>query len=210
MSTGDTRFGPGEAFLAASPRLFRSPLLDRLSRVHHLLPPVLYLPVIMFLLWAGRTVPAGMAAGGFLGGYALWTLVEYLGHRFLFHFPFKSSSGQRAQFLMHGVHHVHPNDRLRLVMPPLMSAPIMATAWAILRAALGPLDALPVLAGFVAGYLAYDMLHYYLHHAQPRTIVGRYLRFRHMHHHFRDDTSSFSVSAPWWDYVFGTRLRMMD
>lgn len=211
MTTGDTISGPGRDILAASPRLFRNPLLDRLSRVHHLLPAVLYVPVVILLLYfAGRTLSAGMTAAGFVGGYILWTLVEYFGHRFLFHHRFASVAGRRAQFLMHGVHHDHPSDPLRLVMPPLMSIPIMTAAWVVLRAALGPALCLPALAGFIAGYLAYDMLHFHLHHRQPKTSIGRYLRFRHMHHHFRDDTSSFGVSAPWWDYVFGTQSRIME
>jgi dihydroceramide fatty acyl 2-hydroxylase len=211
MSTGDTISGSGRSSLAASPRLFRNPLLDRLSRVHHLLPAALYLPVIILLLYfAGRMLSAGGATAGFLGGYVLWTLVEYFGHRFLFHHCFTSAMGQRAQFLMHGVHHDHPSDPLRLVMPPLMSVPITAAAWALLRAVFGPALCLPILAGFIAGYLGYDMLHYHLHHSRPKTSIGRFLRFRHMHHHFHDDTKSFGVSAPWWDYIFGTRLRITD
>ena len=36
------------------------------------------------------------------------------------------------QFLIHGVHHVYPNDPLRLVMPPLLSGPIMLIAMSII------------------------------------------------------------------------------
>ncbi|HTT82255.1 MAG TPA: sterol desaturase family protein [Rhizomicrobium sp.] len=209
MTIGNMISGSERSALSASPRLFRNPLLDRLSRVHHLLPAVLYLPIVFLLLYAaGRAVSPEGAVAGFLGGYVLWTLVEYFGHRFLFHHRFTTPLGRRAQFLMHGVHHDHPNDPLRLVMPPLMSVPIMLAAWAVLRAVFGPTVCLPVLAGFVAGYLAYDMLHYHLHHRQPKTRIGRFLRLRHMHHHFHDETSSFGVSAPWWDYVFGSQSRI--
>ncbi|HEX3663908.1 MAG TPA: sterol desaturase family protein [Rhizomicrobium sp.] len=206
MTIGDTISGSRQALLAASPRLFRNPLLDRLSRVHHLLPTVVYLPVAILLLYvADHNMPAIAVAGELMGGYVLWTLLEYFGHRFLFHYHFTSTFGRRAQFLMHGVHHDHPNDPLRLVMPPLMSLPIMTASWVVLRVTLGPLTSMPVLAGLIIGYLVYDMFHYHLHHAQPKTGIGRFLRIRHMHHHFRDDTVSFGVSAPWWDYVFGTR-----
>jgi sterol desaturase/sphingolipid hydroxylase (fatty acid hydroxylase superfamily) len=209
LITGDTISGSGRPFLAASPRLFRNPLLDRLSRVHHLLPAVLYLPVIPGLLYAsGRLLPVGTEVAGFLGGYVLWTLIEYFGHRFLFHHRFTSATGRRVQFLMHDVHHDHPSDPLRLVMPPLMSVPIMTAAWAVLRITFGPTVCLPVLAGFIAGYLAYDMLHYHLHHGQPKTGIGRLLRVRHMNHHFRDDASFFGVSAPWWDHIFRTQSRV--
>lgn len=194
------------ARLAASPRLFRNPLLDRLSRVHPALPFLIYGPVTVVLLWmAGRDLPVRYVVVTFAFGYLLWTLLEYFGHRFIFHFRPKSPVGEWIKFLVHGVHHEHPNDALRLVMPPLMSLPIMAAAFGIVRLATGPQIAVPVMAGFIGGYLLYDGVHFYVHHRQPRNFVGRYLRRRHMHHHFRDDRSWFGVSAPWWDAAFATR-----
>ncbi len=192
--------------LAASPRIFANPVLDRLSRVHHLIPPILYAPIVLGLLYAGgRALAFAAEFGGFLLGYAIWTLVEYLGHRFLFHFRGQSPAARRIHFLIHGVHHDHPSDPLRLVMPPLMSLPIMASAFGLFALLFGRALCMPVLAGFLTGYLIYDMLHFHLHHGQPRTRLGRFLRLRHLHHHFRDETSWFGVSAPWWDEVFGTR-----
>ena len=67
-----------------------------------------------------------------------------------------------------------------------------------------------MLMGFIIGYLAYDMVHYYVHHATPTTRVGRYLRQVHMLHHFRDPEGYFGVSAPYWDVVFGTRSASAD
>jgi sterol desaturase/sphingolipid hydroxylase (fatty acid hydroxylase superfamily) len=192
--------------LAASPRLFRNPLLDRLSRVHPGVPFLIYLPITMAVLWGGiYALPVRDLIVTFLVGYLLWTLLEYLGHRFVFHVRPMSGVGEWIRFLIHGVHHEHPSDPLRLVMPPLMSLPIMAAAFALLRLASGPRFALPAMAGFLVGYLIYDGLHFYIHHSQPANVITRYLRRRHMHHHFRDDTSWFGVSAPWWDVIFATR-----
>lgn len=194
------------AYLAASPRLFRSTLLDRLSRVHPGTPFLIYGPVVAVLLWlARRNVPVSYVIVTFVFGYLLWTLLEYFGHRFLFHIRPRTRPGKWIQFLIHGVHHEHPNDALRLVMPPLMSLPIIAAAFGVVRLAAGPRIAVPVMAGFIGGYLLYDGLHFYVHHRQPQNFIGRYLRRRHMHHHFRDDRSWFGVSAPWWDAVFATR-----
>jgi sterol desaturase/sphingolipid hydroxylase (fatty acid hydroxylase superfamily) len=192
--------------LAASPRLFRNPLLDRLSRVHPATPFLLYLPAIGILLWrAGMPFPVRFVMLAFASGYLMWTLVEYFGHRFVFHIRPKNALGRRIQFLIHGVHHKYPNDPLRLVMPPLMSVPIMAAAFVVFRFAAGSATALPAMAGFIAGYLAYDGLHFYLHHASATTALGRYLQQRHLHHHFRDESTWFGVSAWWWDGVFATR-----
>jgi len=193
------------AHLAASPRLFRNPFLERFSRVHPGVPFLIYGPAVALLLCtAAREIHVSYVIVAFVSGYTLWTLLEYFGHRFIFHIRPTSPGGEWVQFLVHGVHHEHPSDPLRLVMPPLMSMPIMAAAFALLRLTSGPRLALPVMAGFLAGYLIYDGLHFYLHHGQPANAIGRYLRHRHMHHHFRDDTSWFSVSAPWWDAIFAT------
>ncbi|HEX3431021.1 MAG TPA: sterol desaturase family protein [Rhizomicrobium sp.] len=193
------------AHLAASPRLFRNPLLDKFSRVHASLPFLIYVPTAALLLWAARGLPVRNMIVTFAIGYLLWTLLEYFGHRFIFHIRPKSSAGAWIQFLIHGVHHQHPSDPLRLVMPPIMSLPIMAGTFALLRLAAGPVIDLSMMSGFLAGYLIYDGVHFYVHHRHPANALGRYLRRRHMHHHFREDTSWFGVSAPWWDAIFATR-----
>jgi dihydroceramide fatty acyl 2-hydroxylase len=191
--------------LRASPRLFKNPVLDKLSRVHWSVPLFLYVPVLVFL--AGLSFSHYGSGGVLLAallGYFIWTLVEYFGHRFLFHCDFPGRFGARIHFLIHGVHHEHPSDPLRLVMPALLSGPIMLISFLIGWLLFGlPLE-YPVLMGFMAGYLGYDMVHYYVHHGQPKSWAGRTLRRLHMLHHFRDPERGFGVSAPWWDYVFKT------
>ncbi len=193
------------ARLRASPRLFENPLLDKLSRVHWSTPLFLYVPAVAALAVFSlkNFAPAAVLAFTLLG-YFIWTLIEYFGHRFLFHYEFPGRFGARIHFLIHGVHHVHPSDPLRLVMPALLSGPIMLIAYAVVRLLFGLPLGYPVLMGFMTGYLSYDMVHYYLHHAEPKTRLGLTLRRLHMLHHFRDPTRGFGVSAPWWDYVFKT------
>jgi sterol desaturase/sphingolipid hydroxylase (fatty acid hydroxylase superfamily) len=175
--------------------------------VNHLVPLFFYSPLVAALFCVAlRMLSVRIVIASAFAGYLVWTLAEYFGHRFLFHSCPQTVSGRRVHFLIHGVHHEYPSDPLRLVMPPLMSAPIIAAAWAVLRFVCGPELVLPVLAGFICGYVGYDMLHFHVHHGRPRTWLGRLLRHRHMHHHFRDDSSWFGVSAPWWDDIFGTSL----
>jgi sterol desaturase/sphingolipid hydroxylase (fatty acid hydroxylase superfamily) len=146
-------------------------------------------------------------AGLVLGGYALWTLFEYWLHRLVFHFEPQAGFGARLHWIIHGVHHDHPNDPLRLVMPPSVSVPLGAVVFAALYVVFGKRYAPGLGAGFFAGYLLYDMLHYYLHHFRPHGRLGRTLRERHMRHHFQDDTCGFGISAPYWDEVFRTSSR---
>lgn len=199
--------------LDASPRLFESDLLDKLSRVHHLTPIIVYTPIILGLaLYSLSSLGAGLLLLGLLIGYVAWTLTEYFGHRYLFHtvFPLPFGLGPRFQFLIHGVHHIYPNDPLRLVMPPLLSGPIMLIALAIIRLIFGPAFSWPVLAGFMTGYVIYDCVHYWTHHGQPTSDFGRQVKRLHMLHHFRDAEKGFGVHAIWWDYAFGTAYQKGD
>ena len=92
-------------------------------------------------------------------------------------------------------------------MPVLLSGPIMIIAWFVATLLFGMTLRYPGLMGFVIGYLAYDMVHYYTHHARPTTRIGLTLRRLHLMHHFRDHDKGFGVSAPYWDFVFGTAER---
>ncbi len=193
--------------LRASPRLFDNPLLDKLSRVHWSTPLFVYAPVVVLLaVLSLQSLSVPVVAVSAALGYVIWTLTEYFGHRFPFHYKHPSKFGERIHFLVHGVHHDHPNDPLRLVMPVLLSGPIMLIALLVVRLLFGLPYGYPVLMGFMIGYLCYDMVHYYTHHAQPTTRLGQTLRRLHLMHHFRDPTRGFGVAAPWWDYVFGTQF----
>jgi len=203
--TFDTELSSDAAELRASPRVFANPILDKLSRVHWTVPLLVYVPVVVLLAVVSLDAFPLRGVLGLAGlGYLLWTLTEYLGHRFLFHCELPGRIGARLHYLIHGIHHVHPNDPLRLVMPVLLSAPIMLIAHGVARLLFGMPLGYPVLMGFVLGYIGYDMVHYHVHHRTPRTKIGIALRRAHMLHHFRDPTRGFGVSAPYWDHVFGT------
>jgi len=192
-------------FLKASPPMFKSGLLDRFTRVHHMIPVVIFLPAIVLLFATGIGRVGLLPAIAYAtGGYAFWTLAEYWIHRVIFHFEPDRGFGARLHWMIHGVHHDHPNDPLRLVMPPAASVPLALVFYALFYLVLGADRAFAFGAGFLAGYLAYDMIHYHLHHHTPRTRLGKWLRELHMRHHFQDDERGFGISAPYWDRVFGT------
>lgn len=191
--------------LRASPPVFRSRALDRLTRVHPAVPPVLFVPAIVALAVVGAG-DIGWTADvvAIAGGYAFWTLCEYWGHRAVFHFEPENGIGAKLHWMIHGVHHDHPNDPRRLVLPPAFSAPLAAGFWALFTSVLGTEVGSAACAGFFAGYLIYDMTHFALHHTAPKNRIGRRLRELHMRHHFEDDQHGFGVSVPYWDIVFGT------
>ena len=194
--------------LRASPRMFDSSLLDFFSRVHPSIPAIIFVPVIVVLsVLALQHLSVLAFAGLFVGGYLMWTLFEYWLHRIVFHFEPEEGIGARLHWIIHGVHHDHPNDPMRLVMPPAVSVPLGVIIIAVLYLIFGSHYAPALGAGFVTGYLVYDMTHYYLHHFTPRGPFGRMLRELHMRHHFQDDTRGFGISAPYWDAIFRTLPR---
>jgi dihydroceramide fatty acyl 2-hydroxylase len=197
------------ARLSASPPLFKSRFLDFFSRIHPAVPALIYGPAIVALVVLG----AREGLGGFeivllvLAGLLLWTLSEYWLHRKVFHWDPDHPIGHRLHFIIHGVHHDHPNDRMRLVMPPGASIPLAALFFGLFWLIFGLPTALPLFAGFLIGYLMYDYTHYYLHHVVPKSKLGKRLREQHMRHHFQDHRYGFGVSSPLWDAVFRTLPR---
>lgn len=195
--------------LRASPPMFRWPWLDRLTRVHPMVPPLIFVPVIAVLVVSSAArLGAASFALACAGGYLFWTFCEYWIHRVVFHYEPQSGIGARLHWMVHGVHHDHPNDPLRLVMPPAVSVPLAALFLGLFVLVVGTPLAWAVGAGFLAGYLFYDMLHYALHHhLHARNTLERRLRELHMRHHFEDESHGYGISAPWWDLIFGTLER---
>ena len=194
--------------LAASPPLFKSEFLNFFSRVHPAIPALIFVPVIVGMEWLGVNADFGAWAliGLTLAGIAFWTLTEYWLHRLVFHWESDNAFGRRMHFIIHGIHHDHPNDKLRLVMPPSVSIPLSALFFLAFWLILGD-AAFPVFGGFILGYLVYDYTHYYVHHAVPRTKFGKRLREHHMRHHFQDHRYGYGVSSPIWDVAFRTQPR---
>lgn len=190
-----------------SARLFKSDFLEMFSHVHPTIPLGVYIPVIGYFLYRAALEPMmspGIIVGLFLAGMFVWTLTEYLLHRFVFHYQPDSEWGKKLHFLMHGVHHDYPNDSLRLVMPPVISLPLAILFYALFVALLGEASTWSFFAGFIVGYLFYDMLHYATHHFAMKGNIGLWLKHHHMRHHYQTDDRNYGVSSPLWDFVFGT------
>jgi len=143
-------------------------------------------------------------------GFFLWTLVEYLLHRFVFHYESEGQLGQRIHFLIHGLHHNDPIDPTRLVMPPVASLILAVIFYSAFQCVLGPVFVEPFFAFFLIGYLCYDYIHFAVHHFTPRTRLGKFLKQSHMQHHYVNPNIHLGVSSPLWDYVFGTMEDLKD
>ena len=199
--------------------------MERFTRVHPVVPHVLFVPVVVFSLWKSG-VGAAASAGLFLGGLFLWTFVEYMMHRFVFHAPDHvmeethdivaalgpgeavvpklPSWRHTVYFISHGVHHDYPSDSKRLVMPPGVSVPLATAFWFLFLSLFGMVLAPALFGGFVMGYLIYDTIHFAVHHFSVPTAAGKFLKRKHHRHHFLDPDEDYGVSSPLWDLVLGT------
>lgn len=187
-------------------RLFKNPLLERLSKISPVTVFLVYAPLIIHGIWRSFHVgiPASTFTILFLSGIAFWTLFEYFFHRYVFHFTPKGEFQERVSFLFHGVHHQYPNDKKRLVMPITLSLAIAALLFALFSILFGSWT-WAFSSGFATGYLAYDMTHYSIHHFKhPKTKWLKRLWKSHIDHHFRDSNKGYGVSSSFWDHVFGT------
>lgn len=198
-------------------RLFRSNLLEALTHVHPLVVVVVWVPVIAWFVvdaWAARAhtgmTPITLLLAHLLG-LCVWTLVEYGMHRFVFHFSPRNPPAwlHRLIFLFHGIHHVQPWDKTRLVMPPGVSVPLAVAfywlfAWVLGGLLAAPAWLSPVFGAFLLGYLAYDMIHYATHHMPMTSAVGRWLKQHHLRHHHQTPDERFGVSSPLWDLILRT------
>ncbi len=188
-------------------RLFDNDVLESLSRVHPFIPAMVWTPILTWLLWrsfAIHLLHGGVVCALAAGGLLVWSFTEYAIHRFVFHLAPSSPGCKRLQFLVHGVHHEHPDDPLRLLMPPVPAAIMAGILYGLFRTVLGPTWVDPFFASFLAGYLAYDYTHLHLHRGSPRTRLGRHLRRHHMRHHFVTPDARWGVTSPLWDWVFRT------
>ncbi|KAM9983719.1 hypothetical protein ACTFIY_000450 [Dictyostelium cf. discoideum] len=146
----------------------------------------------------------------FFIGLFMWSLIEYILHRFVFHLETSSYWGNFFHFFIHGIHHLTPMDHTRLTFPPVFSVfigygayklfskfpeflQITGTPWALY-------------SGIACGYMLYDTFHYYFHHADIDWLptIFKTIKTNHLNHHFKDDNRNFGVTSPIFDYVFGT------
>jgi dihydroceramide fatty acyl 2-hydroxylase len=155
----------------------------------------IYVPVIAAAVVASIGLPFAVSITAFVCGLALWTLLEYLIHRFAFH-----------GFLPHWQHHEDPKDAKYIVSPLWLSGGTSLLLWVVLRIPAGSWSrsALTV-AGIISGYLLYEALHLLIHANEAGGPLLTALRRRHYYHHFADDHYCYGVTSSLWDRVFGSQ-----
>ena len=154
------------------------------------------------VLWLGA---AAYMAGGvvaipewslsLLFGAALWTLIEYLIHRYAYH---------HAPILtaLHDAHHQAP--RAFVGVPSFLSSGLILAVCYLPLQGVAPVLAAGFTSGIMLGYAAYMFVHHATHHFNIQPGDWLYAaRLRHMPHHYREGVN-YGGSTGFWDRVFGT------
>ena len=188
-------------------RMFENKIMEAMSRVHPAVPLIIYLPLVTYFLYLSISTYSVSFVNIFIlvvAGIFVWTFIEYVLHKYIFHFDAKSEFGKKIHFIFHGVHHDYPSDSRRLVMPPSVSIPLAALFYFIFMYLVGEVYVLPFFSGFIIGYLFYDLTHYAIHHFNMHNKFWLEIKNHHMLHHYHDQDKGYGVSSPLWDLVFGS------
>ncbi len=186
--------------------ILNNPVLQWLSKTH------IAVPITLFFIYSGGLVYWGLKNTSldvptaiilFLTGLFVFTLVEYLMHRYLFHMATYTKLREKIQYGFHGIHHANPKDKSRLAMPPLLSITIATVLLFILRWLMQDF-VFGFLPGFLIGYASYLFVHYIVHAYAPPKNAMKVLWVHHAIHHYKDPERAFGVSSPFWDYIFRT------
>ncbi|EPS25591.1 hypothetical protein PDE_00525 [Penicillium oxalicum 114-2] len=186
--------------------------LEPLTKTAWYVVPLVWLPLIFYgTVIASRGLGDPIPAVAYwVGGLCIWTLVEYVLHRFLFHLDEwlpDNRVGLTLHFLLHGIHHYLPMDRYRLVMPPTLFVILALPFWKLAHTVFfyNWFAATQVYCGGIFGYVCYDLTHYFIHH-RNLPLYYKELKKYHLAHHYADYENGFGVTSRFWDRIFGTEL----
>jgi sterol desaturase/sphingolipid hydroxylase (fatty acid hydroxylase superfamily) len=178
-------------------RIFNSPYLELFTKTHPIIHVLYYGGWIAYYMLQSEMLGT-ITLVLFSTGIFIWTLLEYLIHRYLFHIKWS-----RFQYIIHGVHHTFPKDKVRLLMPPLPGTVVLLLLFGIFYLLMHD-AAFPFYGGVLTGYLLYTAIHYTIHAHKP--VKGlKFLWAHHLkHHNPAYEHKAFGVSTTLWDRIFGT------
>lgn len=137
---------------------------------------------------------------GVLGGLVTWTFVEYAMHNFNGHKMRGRTKFSREHLRHHAEEGYFAPLYLKVLTGLLVSTIILVSA----SFAVGWSVGTAFTAGFLAGYVFYETLHFRLHKATPQSRYMRWAARHHFSHHFNCPKHNHGVTSPIWDHVFGT------
>lgn len=130
-------------------------------------------------------------------GMIIFTLHEYLSHRFILHFY---NDGIIYHYL-HGNHHFKPLSKS--IHTPILFTSIVNILYFYLGCYISFKHSINIMTGYQISYIIFEHIHKEIHH--PTLFLNDdTFRLFHMYHHMRSKHKAFSFSVPLWDIIFGT------
>ncbi|ORE96140.1 fatty acid hydroxylase [Stappia sp. 22II-S9-Z10] len=172
-------------------------------------------------LWVPYWLAVGAAAVWLAGGplelvlgaawgVLVYSLVEYLMHRFLYHWEPENTF---IRFITadvgrhHMRHHREPSDykaAINAVQTPVI---LLCSGLALLVFIMPEGLKAAWLASCVAGsmnYIAQELIHFGTHHMPMNNRVLNIVKRHHMLHHYRSEDANFGLFWTFWDRLLGT------
>lgn len=136
-------------------------------------------------------------------GLLVFSFIEYLTHRFLYHSDEDYEENKRWQYMVHGIHHVYPKEHRLLALPIPLALLINAVLFLLFMTVVGEYIYF-LFPGFLIGYATQLYIHYQVHTRRPPKNIFRFFWKHHMLHHYSSEKEAFGVITPLWDIVFNT------
>jgi sterol desaturase/sphingolipid hydroxylase (fatty acid hydroxylase superfamily) len=194
-----------------SVQMFTNDTIESLTKCAWYVPLLFWIPVLCvefahYISLVGGFSKVDPVTFGFNAtfGAIFWLLFEYSLHRWVFHWETSTYWANIAHFIIHGHHHITPMDFDRLVFPPVPAVLLGSPFWIFVPRIMGAAAGYPWLIGFLAGYLVYDMTHFWIHHGVPTGGFLKAQKRRHVHHHYFKPSVNFGISNPLFDVILGT------
>jgi sterol desaturase/sphingolipid hydroxylase (fatty acid hydroxylase superfamily) len=156
--------------------------------------------VAIALVWYGMTRPYTRfeLLTLFIAGFLFFSLIEYVMHRWFFH------SAWSPAYKSHMEHHDEPEALLAL--PWFASAAIAGTLFVIFHSLFPYLPVAFFVAGAVAGYVYYGLMHHVQHHySLKRKLLLKSWAYHNIHHKLPN--TNYGVTTSVWDRVFRTHYQ---
>lgn len=190
-----------------SPGIYSQRLLDRLTKMHFIIPFIVYIPVIIFFAVRAIVVKE-ISALHFLWLLPLitvfWSWLEYVLHKHFLHRRPDGTATVEIVNRIHEAHHDYPNDSFRLVVPLWVSVPGALVFYGLCRLIFGSWLVDAAFATLVFYYLVYEFAHISAHKINSKNSILQKIKKHHLKHHFQDDQKGFGFTSTLWDIWFGT------
>jgi len=177
------------------------------SPVYVLMFTVPMMILMSYIYLQGQMSTSSVAIALVLGAF-YWSFVEYLIHRFYFHWNPRIKFIRRLVDSFHIYHHQNPED-----MEVINSGPLTAFVglffhygiWLSLTGGNIYFSAAVVL-GLLITYSYYEWVHYSVHHKHYKKGLMKFLQEFHLTHH-QYPKKNYGQISPIWDFLFQTSMK---